>query len=240
MNEDIVDSLAGLLSFSLFFGYHMFYFCLIKTRPSQTSYGQNQSVRRNWVYATMSRGGASSPKDVIAVQTIRNGLMASSLLASTSITLSSAVAAFLLNSEKLDNIHRTALFGLHSGLGVHPLYKMFMLIFFFLSAFFAFMQSIRALTHASFAIGVPLDFERSFVDCEYVAALLQRGASFYTVGTRAFYAAFIVLLWLFGPVPPLVGSVLMIFSCWLLDIHHHKSFQRRTTASLLSSPVAAA
>lgn len=230
MSEDFLDSLAGILSFCLFFGYHLFYFGLIKTRPYLTSYGQNQSVRRSWVFATMSRQ-SEVRKDMAAVQTIRNGLMASSLLASTSITLSSAVAAFLLNSEKLDNIQKASLFGIRGGLAVHPLYKMFMLIFFFLSAFFAFMQSIRASTHASYAICVPLGFDGSFVDCSYVTAMLQRGASFYTVGTRAFYAAFIVLLWLFGPIPPIVGSVLMIFSCWLLDIHHHKSFRRQALLS---------
>ena len=230
MKQDFLDSLAGLFSILLFFAYHLFYFGLIKTRPYLTSYGQNQSVRRSWVYSTMSRTD-DLRKDMAAVQTIRNGLMASSLLASTSITLSSAVAAFLLNSEKLDNIQKASLFGISGGVGVHPLYKMFMLIFFFLSAFFAFMQSIRASTHASFAICVPLNYEGSFVDCSYVTAMLQRGASFYTVGTRSFYAAFIVLLWLFGPIPPMVGSVMMIFTCWLLDIHHHKSFRRQALLS---------
>jgi uncharacterized membrane protein len=156
--------------------------------------------------------------------------MASSLLASTSLTLSSAVAAFLLNTDKLNDVSKLYLFG-PTGIGLHPVYKLFLLIFFFLTAFFAFMQSIRAAGHASYAIGIPLEMNESFVDCKYVEHMLQRGASFYTMGTRAFYAAFIVLLWLFGPIPSLIGTIGMTSVCYLLDIHHHKKYQQQALIS---------
>jgi uncharacterized membrane protein len=214
ISESLIDSLCGTTSVLLFFGYHVYYYTLIKRFPFETSFGQNHSIRRCWVLFSMNKP-AELRNDMTSVQAIRNGLMASSLLASTSITLGSAVAALILNQERSNNF--ITLFGIN-GIGVHPLYKMFMLLFFFLAAFFSLMQSIRASTHASFAICMPLRYEGSIVDCEYVISMLQRAATFYTAGTRSFYAAFIMLLWLFGPIPPVLGSIFIIYVCWLLDV----------------------
>ena len=227
MSESLIDSLFGSISVMLFFVYHAYYFCLIRRNPYSTSFGQNQSIRKCWVLFSMNKP-ANIRNDIASVQTIRNGLMASSLLASTSITLSSAVAAFLLNQEKNDNF--ITLFGVN-GIGVNPIYKMIMLLFFFLAAFFSLMQSIRASTHASFAICMPLGYEGSIVDCNYVISMLQRAATFYTMGTRAFYAAFVILLWLFGPIPPLIGSIFIVYVCWLLDIRHHMENRAQTSIS---------
>jgi hypothetical protein len=226
-SESFIDSLCGGFALILFFGYHAYYFALIRKKPFLTSFGQNQSIRMCWVWSSMTKP-SNLRNDMASVQTIRNGLMASSLLASTSITLSSAVAAFLLNRE--NSATYTIMFGIN-GIGVHPQYKMFVLLFFFLAAFFSLMQSIRAATHASFAICVPLGYKDSIVDCNFVSSMLQKGATFYTIGTRTFYAAFIILLWLFGPAPPLIGSIFIIYVCWLLDIHHHK--ENRHHSSIL-------
>ncbi len=52
---------------------------------------------------------------------------------------------------------------------------------------------------------------------DYVADVLTTACNFYTFGTRGFYFAFPLILWLFGPVPALVCCAAMVPIMHFLD-----------------------
>ncbi|GLJ25942.1 hypothetical protein SUGI_0497300 [Cryptomeria japonica] len=82
---DIILVPAGLL---MFLGYHACLLHKIITRPHTTFIGINAINRRAWVRAIMED---RMKYGVLAVQTIRNSIMSSALLASTAIALCSVV-----------------------------------------------------------------------------------------------------------------------------------------------------
>lgn len=55
-----------------------------------------------------------------------------------------------------------------------------------------------------------MDAETGDITPEYVVAGLVLGANWYTFGTRGFYLAFTLMLWLFGSIPMLVGIMLLV------------------------------
>jgi hypothetical protein len=140
-------------------------------------------------------------RDILGVQTLRNSMMASTLLASTSLTLSSIVAAYLYRV------------GDDSGLWsfsedhVPPIFKLFVLLCFFMASFFAFMQSLRSASTASFLIGIRGD--QPECNPERTADVVQMSAMFYSIGSRAFVMSCVLLLWIFSAPAALTGALIV-------------------------------
>lgn len=190
----------------LYIIYHIFLGVRYCRNPLSTTLGQNYAARHIWVECVMRER-----RDVLAVQTLRNTLMSSSLLASTSLTLSAVVAAYLVNTVKeeggIDFLAAPYL---------HPIHKFFVVIVCFAMAFFFYMQSVRAANHAGYMISLPLMVESPY-NPEYVFRVLEKGALFNTAGTRMFYLAFLSVIWIFGPLPAVIATLILIASLWRLD-----------------------
>ncbi|KAL2934135.1 GTPase Era [Bienertia sinuspersici] len=141
---------------------------------------------------------------VLAVQTIRNNLMASTLLATIAITLSSLISALVSSSNSLMyTVHTT---------------KYLSVLICFLVAFFCNMQCTRYYAHVSFLLNVPPSCEEGRDEfIEYVAQQLNRGGLFWSLGLRAFYFSFPLLLWIFGATAMLACSLLMAVLLYFLD-----------------------
>lgn len=190
----------------LYIAYHIYLVFWYRRNPLSTTVGQNHDARHLWVECVMR-----DRRDILAIQTLRNTLMSSSLLASTSLTLSAVVAAYLVNTVKeqggVDFLAAPYLL---------PVYKFFVVILCFALAFFFYMQSVRAANHAGYMIVLPLMAESPYTP-DYVFRVLEKGALFNTAGTRMFYLAFLSVIWIFGPLPAVIATILLVIALWHLD-----------------------
>lgn len=167
-------------------------------KPHRVRHTMNQAARKAWTLDVIHSG-----RDILGVQTLRNSMMAATLLASTSLTLSSLVAAYLYrmgDDSGLWNDSKNKSF-------LHPVLKLFVLLCSFMVSFFSFMQCLRSASTASFLIGLREDL----CECppERVADVVQRSAMFYSIGSRAFIFSFVLLLWIFGAPAALGGAVVV-------------------------------
>ncbi|XP_065860784.1 uncharacterized protein [Euphorbia lathyris] len=209
--EEILDYVLvpmGLLVMSL---YHSWLLFTIRRHPRRTVIGINAESRRQWVQAIMANPLSNG---VLAVQTIRNNIMASTLLATTAITLSSLISVFVSSTSNSGNIASKLVYGNKSPLLSSV--KYFTILLCFLVAFLCNVQSIRYYAHVSFLVTVPTSKGKK--DCiEYVTRNLNRGSIFWSLGLRAFYVSFPLFLWIFGPIPMFVCCCIMSFVLYFLD-----------------------
>ncbi|RWV78880.1 hypothetical protein GW17_00060075 [Ensete ventricosum] len=155
-------------------------------------------------------------KNILAVQSIRNAIMASSLMATTSILLCSGLAAVISSTYSIKKPLDDALFGAHGEFMVSLKYVTLLLIFLF--AFLCYSLSIRFVNQVNFLINTPCcGHDGSPVTPQYVCDLLEKGFFLNTVGNRLFYAALPLLLWIFGPVLVPLSSLTMIPILYNLD-----------------------
>lgn len=176
---------------------------------------------------------------ILAVQTIRNNIMASTLLATTAITLSSLISVFVSSTSSSSNTASQLNYG--NNTPMLSSIKYFSILLCFLLAFLFNVQSIRYYAHVSFLITVPTSKDNRET-VEYVARNLNRGSKFWSLGLRAFYLSFPLFLWTFGPIPMFLSCCVMTFILYFLDttssftqqLHTH-SFKEEMKADDLES-----
>ncbi|KAK7251689.1 hypothetical protein RIF29_35102 [Crotalaria pallida] len=208
--------------------YHVWLLYTIIRFPTRTVIGLNEISRYQWVLSMMTD---PLKNGVLAVQTIRNNIMASTLLATTAITLSSLIGVFANNDSdtKLVFGNKTPLSSSIKRLSISLC---------FLVAFLCNVQSIRHYAHVSFLITSPaLKGKIDFI--EYVAKTLSRGSYSWSLGLRAFYLSFPLVLWIYGPIPMFACCCLTSFVLYFLDTTtqitrdlHTKSFKERETEDI--------
>ncbi|CAA6657084.1 unnamed protein product [Spirodela intermedia] len=142
---------------------------------------------------------------VLAVQSLRNNIMASTLMASTAIMLSSVIAVLMTNSggwpSRLQEGRAKLVVGDASELGLTI--KFFSILSCFLLAFLFEVQSVRYYSHSTILINVPVVGSgakatgggqelrlRRKITPEFVAKMLDKGNYFWSLGLRAFYFSF--------------------------------------------------
>lgn len=211
MNEELkeITWLAGIVG--LLFFYHIFLFLMVWKKPLLTAAGQNGLVRKAWIAAILE-----DRKDVLAVQTLRNVMMSSSLLATTALTISTIIAAFFIRgpegtSKIVEMSDETSeMFSVE--------HKLFSMILLFMLSFFSYMQSVRIHSHAGYMFGISKCADKpSFLTEIYLWKLLDRGSFYHTIGTRLFYAAFLAVLWLFGPIISAVCAGVLLVALIFTD-----------------------
>ncbi|KAL9315907.1 hypothetical protein ACSQ67_016908 [Phaseolus vulgaris] len=211
---DLILVPSGLL---LMLVYHLWLFYRIMKHPTKTVIGVNAINRRFWVQAMMED---VSKNGVLAVQSLRNNIMASTLLASTAIMLSSLIAVLMSSGNERKTV-MSEVFGDRSDLGLSV--KFFSILVCFLLAFLLNVQSIRYYSHASILINVPFkkvsqNPRHQMLTAEYVATTVNRGSYFWSLGLRAFYLSFPLFMWLFGPIPVFFSSLALVSMLYFLDV----------------------
>ncbi|OMO95144.1 hypothetical protein CCACVL1_05548 [Corchorus capsularis] len=196
--------------------YHLWLLYRIVKHPTKTVIGVNAMNRRFWVRAMMEDPGKNG---VLAVQTLRNNIMASTLLASTAIMLSSLIAVLMTSGR--GERSSWLVFGDRSDLTYSI--KFFLILVCFLVAFLLNLQSIRYYSHASILINVPVKKisqhqRHHHLTAEYVATTVNRGSYFWSLGLRAFYFSFPLFLWIFGPFPMFLCCIALVFMLYFLDV----------------------
>ncbi|PSS04521.1 Protein of unknown function DUF599 protein [Actinidia chinensis var. chinensis] len=221
MEKQVLDYTLVPIGLVLMVAYHIWLLYQVKNHPTRTVIGINAINRRFWVRAMMED---VSKNGVLSVQTLRNNIMASTLLASMAIMLSSLIAVLMTNGSR-DRSATGFVYGDRSELGFSV--KFFSILVCFLVAFLLNVQSIRYYSHASILINVPLkkattspkSHHRSLhLTVEYVATMVNNGSYFWSLGLRAFYFSFPLFLWIFGPIPMFVSCVVLVFLLYFLDV----------------------
>lgn len=161
--------------------------------------------------------------------------MASTLLATTAITLSSLIGVFVSSKSESSSASSKLVYG--NKTSIISSIKYFSILLCFLLAFLFNVQSIRYYAHVSFLATVPT-WKDNKESIEYVARNLNRGSFFWSLGLRAFYVSFPLFLWIFGPIPMFICCCIMSCILYFLDttsnftqqLHTH-SIRRQVTKS---------
>ena len=195
-------------SFLLLILYHLHLMYQVRTRPLTTAIGITNHLRGHWVESIMENN-----RDILAVQTLRNWVMTSSFLASTAILISVGLVTVAASPEKMAEIS-PSLQELVREHRVLWLFKLMVLILDFFFIFFNFCLAIRYYNHVNFMINVPSTLAHKITP-DYITEILNRGMLHYTLGMRGYYLGVLLVLWLFGPIWMLLGTVVL-----LLVLHH--------------------
>ncbi|KAJ4821467.1 hypothetical protein LUZ62_034033 [Rhynchospora pubera] len=148
MKEHQLDLVLVPMALSVVIGYHLWLLHTIIHHPTRTVVGLNAIARKRWATAIMANPEKNA---MLAVQTLRNYIMASTVLATTAITLASLISVFMGTSSPL-----TAASMLIYGNKTHLLssIKYFAISLCFISAFVCNVQAIRYYAHTSMLLGI--------------------------------------------------------------------------------------
>lgn len=200
--------------------YHGWLVFTIRHNPKRTVIGLNAESRHQWVFSMMAD---PLKNGVLIVQTIRNNIMASTLLATTAITLCSLISVYVSNESNSNHNSLSSssssssqLLNVGDRTPIASSVKYFAILICFLVAFLCNVQCIRYYAHVSFLATLPTSKDRR-ESIEYVVANLKIGCLFWSLGLRAFYLSFPLFLWLFGAIPMFICCCVMAFLLYFLD-----------------------
>ncbi|XP_071736670.1 uncharacterized protein [Rutidosis leptorrhynchoides] len=211
-NLDLILVPTGFLIMCI---YHLFLLYRYLNCPEITSIGYENHNKKAWVEKML----LIDAKDRgFAVSVLNGHLSASTSLSSISLVLCSLIGALLGNSS---TNFLTSNFILGDTSKSTSTIKYISLLSCFLLAFACFIQTTRHFVHGCFLISMPTGDVP--VDCIQKAVL--RGSNFWTIGLRALYFATTLLLWIFGPIPMFVGSIVTVMILYFLDINKQPMIQ---------------
>jgi uncharacterized membrane protein len=190
--------------------YHTHLYIKAHRYPLKTAIGITNHARQMWV-----KGVIRDKRDIMAVQTLRNQVMAATFLASTAILISlGSFSAAFRPGVFSDISHGLNLLGTKTE--TLWMFKLMLLGILFFVTFFNFTLAIRYYNHAGFMINT---FEQNdaSVSEEAVTQVVNHGALHYTIGMRGFYLSVPLALWLFGPIWMLAGSLVLVSVLYRLD-----------------------
>jgi len=197
-------------SFLILAVYHIQWLYRIYHKPMTTAVGITQHLRGHWVESIMA-----DQRDILAVQTLRNWVMAASFLASTSILICIGLLSVAASPQKMAEI-TPSLNELVREHRVLWLFKLMVLIVDFFFIFFSFCLAIRYFNHVNFMINVPSTLAHKITP-DYITNILNRGMMHYTMGMRGYYISVLLFLWLFGPIWMLIGTIILTVILHHLD-----------------------
>jgi uncharacterized membrane protein len=199
-----------VLAAAVITAYHAHLYIQVRRDPLTTAIGITNHARQMWV-----NGVIRDKRDIMAVQTLRNQVMAATFLASTAILISLGLFSAAFRPGVFTEIsHALNLLGTKTE--TLWMFKLMMLGILFFVTFFNFTPAIRYYNHASFMINT---FEQNdaTVSGESVTKVINHAALHYTIGMRGFYLSVPLALWLFGPIWMLAGSLVLIGVLYRLD-----------------------
>jgi uncharacterized membrane protein len=206
----MLEIIFSLAAFSTLFIYHVHLVYKVRRDPLSTSIGITNNLRREWIQNVMVE-----KRDILAVQTLRNWIMAASFLASTAILIALGTVNIAIWPERISALSHT-LNLLGSRNETFLAFKILLLILDFFFAFFNFTLAIRYFNHVNFGVNVP-EKEGSLANHDFMTEVINRGSLHYTLGMRGYYLAIPFALWLFGPTWFLSGTVFLIWVLFKLD-----------------------
>ncbi|KAL2999157.1 hypothetical protein AAZX31_09G144300, partial [Glycine max] len=193
---DVMFVPSGLV---ILLAYHVWLWHKSRTQPFTTTFGRDADGRRLWVPAMMKD---IDKKNIVSVQSLRNVIMGSTLMATTAILICAGLGTVISSTYT----HGDFIVGM----------KYATLLAIFLSSFLCHTFSIGFLNQVNILICTPQDV-KSLVTSEYLTQLLDKAIILNTVGNRLFYSALPLLRWIFGPVLTFLSSMAMVIILYNLD-----------------------
>lgn len=153
-------------------------------------------------------------KAMLAVQSLRNTLMAASLAATVAILVELALAALTNNTYNASRSFHSAFLEPQSGNGGRIFALKFgSTSFFLLASFFCSALGLGFLIDANFLVSANEEF--SFP--AYTQMVFEQGFILAFIGNRILCMSFPLLLWMFGPLPVALGSVALVWGLYVRD-----------------------
>jgi uncharacterized membrane protein len=208
----LYDIIAFTVSMLLIAAYYLFLFKRSCREPDSSVHALNARIREQWVAMVMN----SSNKDILAIQTLRNSVMAANFMASTAVLL---IIGTLNISEKIGqwsvNWHPYALAQDVSG----ELWqiKLGLLLLDFSIAFFCFLMAIRLFNHVGYMINLSEDASTDGGLYKKTCAYLNKAGGYYAFGTRAFFFSLPIILWFLGPYSLVTATLALIAGLAMID-----------------------
>ncbi|KAG6522158.1 uncharacterized protein LOC122050737 [Zingiber officinale] len=193
------------LSLLLHISYHIWLWYQVRYHPLRTAIGIHSAARRFWVLSVVKE---NEKKNILAVQTFRNTIMGATLMASTCAVLCSGLAALVTTVERSPLAPSTTL-------------QYVSVLLAFLFAFLCFSLSVKLINQVCFLINTPT------MDSEFTCDVLEKAYMFQLLGSRVFYAALTLLLWIFGSVFVFSASVAVVCLLLSLDVVHEGRRRRK-------------
>ncbi len=207
-----LNGIAVCLSAILLFAYFLFLAYGIRRNPDFTIHAVNDKARIRWVHSVMQ----DRTRDIMAVQTLRNFMMAATFNASSAILLIIGTLTLSGQAESLAKTWHVLNLG-----DVVPrewwIIKIMALLTTLIVAFFSFALCVRLLNHVVFMINLPSHEALGVLAPEQVAKRLNQAGRFYRAGMRAYFVTVPLVFWLFGPVFLLISMVCLIVALYFLD-----------------------
>jgi len=168
-----------------------------------------ESIRVRWVASVIE-----GKRDILAVQTLRNMLMAASFFASTAFFAAVGLLSFGMSAAEVPAVFERVNF---LGSTDQTLFtaKLLLIALILFATFFNFALTIRYYNHLGLVLNVPPESDDLLLKA---GALLRRGGLHYSWGMRGYYAVIPAALWLFGPIWMALGTLLVLP---LLHRHDH-------------------
>jgi uncharacterized membrane protein len=159
---------------------------------------------------------SSGNKDILAVQTIRNSVIAANFMASTAVLL---IIGTLNISEKIVQWTPIKLpFGIEgTNSGVTWQIKLGLLLLVFAIAFHFFSMAIRYFNHVGYMINLPCEPAKDSGLYHQTCAYLNKAGRYYMLGTRTFFFSVPIVLWFFGPYFLLLATIGLTVGLAILD-----------------------
>ena len=171
------DLIAFAVSSLLVFLYYLYLHRRTRYQPDFTLHALNTRVRFRWVEMVMAN---NSKMDILAVQTLRNSVMACNFMASTAVLVIIGILTLSENTQELAIAWKPVL-QTESTSNVLCLVKQSLLILDFFIAFCCFSMAIRFFNHVGYMINLPADTIMHGFSPKQIGAYLNRAGTYYIV-----------------------------------------------------------
>jgi uncharacterized membrane protein len=198
------EIMAVGLALAILGAYHLFVRIRMRSDPDFRIQGVLNRGRETWVERMIRED-----LGILAVQTLRNSIMAATFFATTAVALIVGTITLSMQSGALRRVSEAL-----AASDEHWWFlKIVILLVDLLGAFFFFSQAIRYLSHVGLMISAPVEAAGP----KMVSKLLIQAGRFHTRGMRCYYYAGPVLFWLFGPEYLVFATCGLVMALYFLD-----------------------
>jgi uncharacterized membrane protein len=206
------DIIAFSVSCLFLLAYYLYLGWRTHRAPDTSIHANNARIREQWVDMVMNSG----KMDILAIQTIRNSVIAANFMASTAVLL---IIGTLNVSEKIGQWalawHPLGIDGLTPG--VIWQVKLGLLLLVFAMAFHFFSMAIRYFNHVGYMINLPGGSSNDRGLYHQTCAYLNKAGSYYRFGTRTFFFGLPIIMWFFGPYFMVMATLCLTGGLAMLD-----------------------
>ncbi|XP_071905252.1 uncharacterized protein [Coffea arabica] len=205
--KEYLDFVLVPVGFFILFAYHLFLLLRYLKYPHTTVIGYEHHNKRAWVDRMVQVEGRHKS---MAISVITSQVSAATALSSISLVLCSLIGAWLGGNSAIITKSRIVYGDTSTSTAS---IKYIALLCCFMVAFGCFVQTAGFFVLANFLITTP----DSDIPVLQIEKAVIRGSTFWSIGLRALYFAITFLMWIFGPIPMLVSSVITVAVLHHLD-----------------------